>query len=373
MWRECCFVNKFIEKLRRAARDAETITKLADDIARDYKDHMREGRWILLWYEKPLLICAGGKGRAFYRSIYKKQQEMVSLKIIIRSHLLNLLCSRWKFSCPNDGKKAFRADCIIFSRTNSLYFCDLTEKRVKKNYANKNSVQGYWNLKRAGYWKVFFSPVESIKGDTVYEKFLQTRKEDNLSESEKYASVLKKYKEYFGLASPVAQYTMDEIVSQYREIIPHFADIFTPDILSITIRYYYLHGDFKNDNSFWNSLEEISVIDYELAGLWPFFQDIIYWSLHKNLTGRGAWNMLDSIVDEKSEHAMLFNDILNAQGIPTDRKTKIALCVVTALGYLQIRMKMRKLIWNPKDTEDDMRESAKRNIHKIFIHFYEKK
>ncbi len=320
-----------IDKLSWARKEAIKTKEMAEAVIDEYGDHLKDGVWEIHFTDKAWLIRVSSAGHAFFRAHFKHYKSELQWQTLIRAYIQNFLSKKWKYWCAGDEAHAFEADCVLFSRDGSAYFFDLASGVVEKKH-NSNSKNGYLMLKDAGYWDIFLTPVISIEEKFTYERIIM-RSKKLIDDKDRFKYIIEKYKEYFVAAQPVEQHTIGEIIAPYISFIPDYNTIFPLDLQKLLINYYILHGDFTWENTFFDKEGDMYVIDYELAGIMPFFQDLLYFATYKIGIWQEDWKILDDLMDASTEIGRAFEEILDLQGIPKRREVKLILSLLTRISF----------------------------------------
>lgn len=340
-------MNHVIEKFYWAWNDVKKVKELSVDIVYNYSDHLRNGTWKLLWSDKAFLVRIPGKGLSFYRRYFEHQKKFSPWWTVMKAYMQNILCINKKYHCKDRHSHIFYADCLMLSKNGAANFYDLEKMIIKKQYG-PNCLEGYYKLKSAGYFDIFPTSVISIQDNTAIEKLI-IYQNNSISDAEHYNLILKKYIRYLDNSHAAEQHSISEIVAPYKKLVSCFNKIFSDTIMNIKLNFYVMHGDFHSNNVLVSKTGKMYVIDYELAGNHPFFQDLLWFATKKVDSGKCDWSIIDELMDPKSEIGLLFDNILISQCIPTDKNTKIALFVLTRIWYYDQVVKLEQ--WTERKLE----------------------
>lgn len=358
-------MNSIIDKFYWAWNDVEKIKELSADIVNNYSDHLRNGTWKILWSDKAFLVRTPSKGLLFYRKYFERIKNKSPWWTIMKAHMQNILSANQIYCCKDDHSHVFFADCLMLSKNGTVNFYDLEKMIIKKQY-DKSCSEGYYKLKNVGYWDLFRTPVISIHDNTAIERIIISR--NKVNDNVQYFKLIeKKYIEYFCMIKPVVRHCIAEMVTPYKNLIPFFDKIFTDAVIDLELNFYVMHGDFHNDNVLIDKSGKIYVIDYELAGYHPFFQDLLWFATKKVDSGKKDWSIADALMDPQTEIGRLFNNVLISQGIPTNKTIKLVLFVLTRLWYYNQVVKLEQ--WTDRKM-DKFYYSREKNVISDLIERY---
>jgi len=367
------FVGRIGDKLYWTWHDVSKIKKIADGIVDSHINQMSSGTWRMLWSDKPFLVRVPGAGMDFYRAYFKRNASNSRLESVIRIHLQNLFSINWRYH-SRIAHRDFDADCIMFSRNGSVNFYNLDNGIVKKKYS-ESCKKGFLELKDAGYWDIFRSPVQRIEKEFTYEKIITTNNV-SLSDEDCVSYVIKKYTEYYKTTKPLEHHTIRELVNLFqtsiRALLPDFVSFFADiadSILNLNINFYIQHGDFTYANILFDNIGEIYVIDYELAGSQPFYQDILYFMTYKIGIGQMELDALNLFMDGSTQVGNEFDGILISQGIPTSKSVKLVLLLLTRIEYYN-RL-ISEQYWSERDMAEVIGNREKMLIQRLIEHYAE--
>lgn len=360
-------MSNVIEKFYWAWNDVKKVKKLSADIVNHYSDHLKNGIWKILWSDKAFLIREHGKGMSFYHKYFEQQKKNSTWWAVMKAHMQNILSVNQRYHCKDKHGHTFYADCLMLSKNGTVNYYDLEKMIIKKQY-DSNCLGGYYKLKSEGYFDLFLTPAMSIHDNIVIERLI-IHQNDSINDINYYNSILKKYIRYFDTVQPVEQHTISEIVTPYKEFVPWFNKIFSDAIMNLKLNFYVMHGDFHSNNVLVTQLGKMYVIDYELAGNHPFFQDLLWFATKKIDTGKYDWSILDELMNPKKETSQLFNNILVSQGIPTDKTTKLVLFVLTRIWYYSQVVMLEQ--WTDRKLDkfySNREKKVIRNLTERYIH-----
>lgn len=359
-------MNSKMEKLVWACRDVGEIKKITDEVVAQYSDYLRKGMWILRWCGKPILIRVSKVGFTYYHEWVKRFAKYNKKISNIKNYIQNCLSATWIYKCRENTGHDFVSDCVMISRNGYIYFYDLLTKTVVKHFTNSDNTSRYLELKGAGYWEYFSSPVLCVEGNTSKEKII-FENSSMLSNTDKYIFLLEQYKKYFSSQKPCCQIKVSEIVRQYEDFIPDFNKVFPSYVLDLQLDCYYQHGDFHSENVIFTDSKKAYIIDYELAGVYPLFYDILFW-VWGEIWHQESWNLWNSICDDNSLVSKSLRSILTERDIPNDRNDLVRLMILTSILRLQVDINGTEK-WSKRDLSNFFHMRVEKGIETLIKYY----
>lgn len=319
-----------------AWQDTNNMKAMADQICERYSDHLRSGAWSLCVENKAILYRSSEESRRSLKEIREKQMASTSHASAARSRLQSVLCRNWSFRKKSEAD-GFQSDLVLVSNTGDIQFFDFKNRIVKKVYVSTDVIEKYKELESSGYWTHFSSPV--IRCDKYYtvENMVTDENPDAVDIREKYRCILQKYYGYLSLVRVSEKRKLNDFIQGDYAGNEPLMKILTSVREPVSVPCCRLHGDFQMGNVFFTPNNSIEVVDCELSDEFPFFYDVVVWSL-VYIYMKNDWRWLDLLLDGNTETAEMFEKILDLACLPKTKEMKLSIVAVTAVMKYEIEM-----------------------------------